>query len=70
MPRSYARGLRVAEPLAAALGVAVSDIEIIGYGAAWPCRVPDRDGAGRLMTEAAAANRVVVVSRGSQPGVF
>jgi len=65
---STRRGRAVADRIAAALGVPAETIRVIGYGAEWPCRVPDRDGSGALVESAAAANRTVVVSRGVAPG--
>lgn len=67
-PLSEARARAVAEPLAAELGIAADGIEIVGWGSSWPCRAADRDGSGRLVEAAAAQNRVVVVSRGVEPG--
>ncbi|KQQ09774.1 hypothetical protein [Rathayibacter sp. Leaf296] len=64
VPLSEARVLAVAVPLAAQLGVDIGTIEVKGFGGTWPCRVPDRDDAGVLLQAEAAANRVVVVSRG------
>ncbi len=67
IPLSERRARAVADELAAALGIPVEDIRIIGYGSEWPCRVADRDAAGHLL-DTAASNRVVVVSRGAEPG--
>ena len=68
LPLSQARAMTVAVALAAAMGISVDDIRIIGYGREWPCRVPDLDSEGRLIESAAAENRVVVISRGATPG--
>jgi outer membrane protein OmpA-like peptidoglycan-associated protein len=43
-------------------------IDTIAWGEGWPCRIPDLDAAGELIPAAAAANRVVVISRGVAPG--
>lgn len=68
VPLSEERGRAAAVPLAAALGIEVSAMRIVGYGSSWPCRVSDRDAEGRLIEQAAAQNRTVVVSRGVASG--
>lgn len=60
-----ARAQTVAAEVARIAGIDLADIEVKGWGTAWPCRVDDVDDAGRLIVDAASANRVVVVSRGA-----
>lgn len=64
---SLERAQAVARELAQTVGIPVAQIRIIGWGEAWPCRVADLDADGRLVLEAATANRVVVVGKGD-PG--
>ncbi len=62
------RALAVAAPLADAMGIPLSSITVTSWGPDWPCRINDRDDAGQLVEYLAAANRIVIVSRGVEPG--
>ncbi len=64
---SVARAEAVATELAKTVGISVTQIRVIGWGEAWPCRVDDLDAEGGLILDAAIANRVVVVGKGD-PG--
>lgn len=63
---SEARAERIAVEVRARLAARGEDVpvRVIGWGESWPCRMTDLDADGRLLLDAAIANRVVVIGRG------
>lgn len=63
---SEARAERIAVEVRARLAARGADVQVtaIGWGESWPCRMTDLDADGRLLLDAAIANRVVVIGRG------
>lgn len=62
------RSRAVAGELSGLLSVSAAAIRTVAWGENWPCRVVDVDAAGVVSEASAASNRVVVVSRGVEPG--